>query len=504
MDYEELEEQRRKAWNKQSSSEDPQRKVFLFWEGEESALILLLRELIYRHSQNEEKYEVVFLNNDNITDYIDIPSSAWGTLSPHHKSDYVRVKVLYKYGGIWLDSDTIVMDDLSSLFALLEENDGFLVKENNEVLCTGVIGSRKGTPLFAEWSKRSDAALGRSDLERSSLGPWMLQSISDETELCDNYKILNGLDTIYPVNYPGLPHALIDLPKSDAITLEREFQPVFILVDAVYRLVWDQSREELLEANNPLAYFLNKSLKSFSYLPSVTCLCTTGGRFGLICEAIHQFLSQDYLNKKLLIFNNGDQDLYLDSALLKKGVSLVNAGSAFSTWGEVLNTAIKLVDTEYVAHWDDDDIYLPHHLSKNISLLEDSGNYCSGAKACRFAQYVDGELKVEILSNVLEATWVFRTDFAQQVGYDNNINVGPAIPIMEKANALDKSIFLDEITFIHRWGCITESMHMSAFSESDSRRIWLECNSDYGNNKYLRPKNMDDLRDRILKLSTNG
>lgn len=475
------------------------RKVFLYWEGEESALILLLRELIYRHSQNQEKYEVVFLTDDNITDHINIPPQ-WNTLSPVQRADVARVFLLHNYGGIWLDSDTIVIDDLSRLFAFLEKNDGFLIKENNEILWNGVMGSRKGTPLFAEWSKRIAAALGRVDLERSSLGPWMLQSISDETELCANYEILNGLDTVYPINYPGLPHALIDLPKSDAITLEREFQPVFVLVDAVYRLVWDQSREELLEADNPLAYFLNKSLKSSPYFPSVTCLCTTGGRFGLICEAIHQFLSQDYSNKKLLIFNNGEQDLHLDSALLKKGVSLVNAGSNFSTWGKVLNTAIKLVDTEYVAHWDDDDIYLPAHLSKSINILEETGSYCSRARSCWTAvQPRPDDLTVEKQANVLEATWVMRTDFAKQVGYNNNINVGPALGIMEKANELNKSIYLDEITFIYRWGSISQSMHMSAFPDKDSRRIWLETNTDYGNGRVLSLRNTDGLRDSILK-----
>ncbi|HIB84987.1 MAG TPA: glycosyltransferase family 2 protein, partial [Chromatiaceae bacterium] len=109
-----------------------------------------------------------------------------------------------------------------------------------------------------------------------------------------------------------------------------------------------------------------KAWSNQSPSPGVTCICTTGGRFQYICEAIHQFLSQDYSQKKLLIFNNGSMPLSLSLSLKAQGVLLVNAGDKFKTWGEVLNSAVSLVDTEYVAHWDDDDIYLPNHLSTGI------------------------------------------------------------------------------------------------------------------------------------------
>ena len=44
-------------------------------------------------------------------------------LSIPQKTDYYRYALLYKYGGIWLDFDTIVMQDLKPLYDNLEKYD---------------------------------------------------------------------------------------------------------------------------------------------------------------------------------------------------------------------------------------------------------------------------------------------------------------------------------------------------------------------------------------------
>ena len=98
-----------------------ERNVFIFWIGKEYSLITILRELIYLHSNNGKNYKVHFLNDDNVKDYIKNIPPKYYKLRPAHKADFVRVNVICDYGGIWLDSDTIVMDDLSSLFKVLEE-----------------------------------------------------------------------------------------------------------------------------------------------------------------------------------------------------------------------------------------------------------------------------------------------------------------------------------------------------------------------------------------------
>ena len=93
-----------------------ERNVFLYWIGEEYKLILILRKLINLHSKNGKGYNVKLITHENIKDYIsDLPDYFY-KLRPAHQADYVRVNVICDYGGIWLDSDTLVIDSLDSLF----------------------------------------------------------------------------------------------------------------------------------------------------------------------------------------------------------------------------------------------------------------------------------------------------------------------------------------------------------------------------------------------------
>ena len=127
---------------------------YLYWFGPEYKLIKILRNLIYLHSTNGDGFMVHHINNDNINEYIKELPDYFYDLLPAHQADYVRVCVICDYGGIWLDSDTIVMDSLDDLFNILKENDGFLIKENNSYLWNGIFGSKPNTLFMIEWKKR--------------------------------------------------------------------------------------------------------------------------------------------------------------------------------------------------------------------------------------------------------------------------------------------------------------------------------------------------------------
>ena len=119
------------------------RNIFIYWVGKEFKLIKILRDLINLHSSNGVGYKVNLITDKNIQNYIkDIPEYFY-SLCPAHQADFVRVHVICDYGGIWLDSDTIVMDKLDSLFDIIEKKDGFLMRENNLYLVNGVFGNKK-------------------------------------------------------------------------------------------------------------------------------------------------------------------------------------------------------------------------------------------------------------------------------------------------------------------------------------------------------------------------
>ena len=95
--------------------------IYLYWVGNEYKLIKILRNLIYLHSKNGKGYKVNLINDKNIKDYINYLPDNFYKLSPVYQADVARVCILCDKGGIWLDSDTIVVDKLDFIrfFSLL-------------------------------------------------------------------------------------------------------------------------------------------------------------------------------------------------------------------------------------------------------------------------------------------------------------------------------------------------------------------------------------------------
>ena len=59
------------------------------------------------HLLNEKTvYQFLPKLRRDLDDYLNIPQ----------KTDYIRLALLYKYGGIWIDSDTTVIKDMKPLW----------------------------------------------------------------------------------------------------------------------------------------------------------------------------------------------------------------------------------------------------------------------------------------------------------------------------------------------------------------------------------------------------
>jgi hypothetical protein len=245
------------------------RNIFLYWIGYEYKLISILRNIIYLHSTSGKGYKVNLITKQNLTDYIkDVPPYFF-YMCPAHQADFVRVNVICDYGGIWLDSDTLVLDSLDSLFDFIETNNGFFIKENNEILCNGIFGSKPNTPLMIEWKKQVqillDAKLGR--INWTDIGNLMLENIYNKNiDLYDNYKIFNGLNNIYPVNWANSVNEFIIKPYENYKTIIRDYQPLIVLVNSVYKKLEEKTVEEILSGNMPINYFLNKSYENMKLI----------------------------------------------------------------------------------------------------------------------------------------------------------------------------------------------------------------------------------------------
>lgn len=237
--------------------------VFLYWVGNEYKVIKFLRALIYHHSCHGKNYKVHLITKSNISEYIDdLPKFNFDKLSPPQQADLIRVNLILKYGGIWLDSDTVVMNNLKTLFDIIRIKNGFFVTQpDSKYLCNGVFGSRKNTELLQYWKESIYKSLNNKVQEKNYefLGNSILKKIQDEEPwLLNNYEIFNGEETLYPIHWKDSFDDFINKPFDNFTKIERKNQPLIILTNRVYKGAENLSEEEILN-RTPLSYFIRKS-----------------------------------------------------------------------------------------------------------------------------------------------------------------------------------------------------------------------------------------------------
>lgn len=245
------------------------RNLYLYWVGEEYKLISILRNLIYLHSTNGVGYKIHLITDKNLKDYVKNVPPYFDKMQKAHQADFVRVNVICDYGGVWLDSDTLVLNSLDSLFDYIDSADGFFIKENNAILWNGVFGSRPNTQLMIAWKtemmKILDSAQG--DIPWCAIGNDLLQCIYNAScELYNGYNIFNGLDNLYPVNWNNCVTEFIDKPYDNYKTIVREYQPFVVLVNSVYKKLEDKTEKQILQGRAPINYFINKSFENMKLM----------------------------------------------------------------------------------------------------------------------------------------------------------------------------------------------------------------------------------------------
>lgn len=252
------------------------RNVFIYWSGFEYKLIKILRKIMYLHQNNGKGYKLFLITNENVTQYLgDLPSCFYN-LKLAHQADFVRVNVICNYGGIWLDSDTIVMDTLDSLFNIIENKNGFFVSRKDDnvtydsILSNGIFGSKPSTPIMIEWKNRINAVLEEKNenIGWTEIGSLILDDMyTNNSSLYDNYDIIYGKNNIYPINWQNILEEFTEKPYENYVNIKRDWQPLIVLIGSVYRRLESKTEKEILrEKTMPLNYFL---LKSFDLLHSL-------------------------------------------------------------------------------------------------------------------------------------------------------------------------------------------------------------------------------------------
>jgi hypothetical protein len=133
----------------------------------------VIKDILENRSKAMPNWEVRFVTDETVLDYIDqsdFPLNYKG-LSPAHRADWIRLRLLELHGGAWLDAG-IIVNDGSALDTLREEtiakraeytgfypNDGLNKMGTPSYIDNWFIMAPKGSPFITTWKKEYESAI---------------------------------------------------------------------------------------------------------------------------------------------------------------------------------------------------------------------------------------------------------------------------------------------------------------------------------------------------------
>ena len=127
----------------------------LWWQGEENAPETVKACFASVRRNCGSNHELKVITKENFREYLDVPEHVIkklesGMITITHLSDILRMGLLYKYGGLWLDATILVTKKIpEEIF----ESKYFTVKAGLDPKCYGV-SLRRWTGFFAGCPKR--------------------------------------------------------------------------------------------------------------------------------------------------------------------------------------------------------------------------------------------------------------------------------------------------------------------------------------------------------------
>ena len=232
--------------------------------------------------------------------------------------------------------------------------------------------------------------------------------------------------------------------------------------------------------------------------PAVTCLCPTHGRFALLREALGCFAAQHYPAKRLMIVNDAPEPIEADIP----GVEIINMPNVFLNLGAKRQFLLGLAQTPLVAHWDDDDLYLPNHLERSTRALLGRDVGCVKSRG---AWYINGNVIRGLRHNAFEGSMVFQRDEAMELGGYTMKHSGQALALMNKFRMAKRFYGIPDtegqVSYVYRWG--TGASHISSLgNKAGSLMRFRRGNTDFGGGQ-LTPADVTGYFKRIEEHETD-
>lgn len=95
--------------------------IFTFWEGPKPPVIELCQQSLLKYNSN-----AIILDRNNLHSWIPLSSlpSWWSNpdIPWSRKTDWLRIEILYRHGGLWIDADIVVLKPLKSFISSIHDS----------------------------------------------------------------------------------------------------------------------------------------------------------------------------------------------------------------------------------------------------------------------------------------------------------------------------------------------------------------------------------------------
>lgn len=97
-----------------------QKIIWVYWAQGINEAPILVKKCVDILRTKIQNYDVIVIDNNNIKEYVDIPAYIYAKVKNKkitltHFSDILRVNLISKYGGIWIDSTVFISDEFNNL-----------------------------------------------------------------------------------------------------------------------------------------------------------------------------------------------------------------------------------------------------------------------------------------------------------------------------------------------------------------------------------------------------
>jgi mannosyltransferase OCH1-like enzyme len=288
------------------------------------------------------------------------------------KIDFIRLLYLYKFGGIYVDSDVLPLKDLTPL---LDINELLLFKENDknnmnfgldQIISNAIIFSKPNNDFIKSLidqivSNVENIGVQIQNTDILNLtGPFLFNNVYLKYQRKNEITLFDG-KYFNPLTFYDLKnnHLTEDIKYSFGVHLfegswwQNEYKLSLDLIERILNYHYD--------------------LIQLQPFPLISCLCITKNETALVNKSIECFKKQIYPNKELIVvYEEGNQ--YIDEIKQSNQDSNIQYHEVSSeikkTLGELRNISINLSNGEYISQWDDDDWHNPLRLIEQFYYMK--------------------------------------------------------------------------------------------------------------------------------------